>query len=118
MSKQTYTVCFCFTRRFKLAVAEAPGEIRALFDSYSENGIMTIDQLHRFLLEVQGDDKATQEDAEAIMDSLKHLSIFHRKGFNLEAFFRYLFGDDNPPLSPSPKLTGKKSTGVIGEGRG
>ncbi|GFY83776.1 phospholipase C 2 [Actinidia rufa] len=104
MSKQTYTVCFCFTRRFKLAVAEAPGEIRALFDSYSENGIMTIDQLHRFLLEVQGDDKATQEDAEAIMDSLKHLSIFHRKGFNLEAFFRYLFGDDNPPLSPSPKV--------------
>ncbi|PSS34668.1 Phosphoinositide phospholipase [Actinidia chinensis var. chinensis] len=104
MSKQTYRVCFCFKRRFKLAVAEAPGEIRALFDSYSENGIMTVDQLHRFLLEVQGDNKATQEDAEAIMDSVKHLSIFHRKGLNLEAFFRYLLGDDNPPLSPSPKI--------------
>ncbi|XP_057512628.1 phosphoinositide phospholipase C 2-like [Actinidia eriantha] len=104
MSKQTYRVCFCFKRRFKLAVAEAPGEIRALFDSYSENGIMTVDQLHRLLLEVQGDNKATQEDAEAIMDSVKHLSIFHRKGLNLEAFFRYLLGDDNPPLSPSPKI--------------
>ncbi|GFY82370.1 phospholipase C 2 [Actinidia rufa] len=104
MSKQTYRVCFCFKRRFKLAVAEAPGEIRALFDSYSENGIMTVDQLHRFLVEVQGDNKATQEDAEAIMDSVKHLSIFHRKGLNLEAFFRHLLGDDNPPLSPSPKI--------------
>ncbi|KAK6929475.1 C2 domain [Dillenia turbinata] len=89
--------------RFKLAVAEAPEEIKTLFDKYSENGIMTVDHLKRFLIEVQGEEKATTEDAQAIFDSLhefKHLNIFHRKGLNLEAFFKYLFGDVNPPLSP------------------
>ncbi|XP_059667996.1 phosphoinositide phospholipase C 2-like [Cornus florida] len=99
MSKQTYRVCLCFTRRYKLSVAEAPSEIKELFERYSENGIMTVDQLHKFMIEVQGEDKATKEDAEAIMEKHKHLSVFHRKGLNLEAFFRYLFGDVNPPLS-------------------
>ncbi|CAL5397704.1 unnamed protein product [Camellia sinensis] len=83
--------------------------IRDLFDCYSENGIMTVDHLHRFLIEVEGEDKATKEDTELIMESLnelKHLNIFHRKGLHLEAFFHYLFCDSNPPLSPSPKYIG------------
>ncbi|KAA8534073.1 hypothetical protein F0562_031734 [Nyssa sinensis] len=104
MSKQAYTVCFCFQRRFKLAAAEAPNEIKTLFEQYSENGIMTVDHLQRFLIEVQKEDKATKEDAHAIMDKLydlKHLNIFHRRGLHLEAFFKYLFGDVNPPLSPT-----------------
>ncbi|XAR68816.1 Phosphoinositide phospholipase C [Bertholletia excelsa] len=107
MSKQTYSVCFCFRRRFKLSVAEVPEEIKALFRSYSENGIMTADHLLRFLLEVQGEDRATKHDAEAVLESLrdlKHLNIFHRKGLSLEAFFHYLFSDRNPPLSPSAKI--------------
>ncbi|KAF8402649.1 hypothetical protein HHK36_010738 [Tetracentron sinense] len=103
MSKQTYRVCFCFRRKFKLAVAEAPAEIKIMFDSYSENGMMTVDHLHRFLIEVQGQDKATVEEAQAIIDNLKHL-IFHRKGLNLESFFSYLFGDFNTPLSSSPEV--------------
>ncbi|XP_043724314.1 phosphoinositide phospholipase C 2-like isoform X2 [Telopea speciosissima] len=104
MSKQTYRICFCFRRRFKLTVAEAPKEIKLLFERYSENGIMSVDQLHRFLIDIQGEDKATKEDAQAIIDSLKdlkHLNIFHRKGLNLEAFFKYLFGNINSALSPS-----------------
>ncbi|KAL6987813.1 1-phosphatidylinositol phosphodiesterase [Sarracenia purpurea var. burkii] len=106
MSKQTYTVCFCFTRRFKPTVAEAPAEIKALFVKYSENGIMTVDRLRTFLLEVQGEeeDKVTRVDAESIMESLKHLNVFHRKGLNLEAFFRYLFSDSNSPLPQPPKV--------------
>ncbi|TYI86623.1 hypothetical protein E1A91_D04G077800v1 [Gossypium mustelinum] len=96
MSKQTYRVCFCFQRRFRLAVSEAPEDIKKLFEQYSENGIMTIDGLQRFLVEVQKEDKATREDAQKIIDSVKH---FHRKGVNLEAFFKYLFGDINPPLA-------------------
>jgi phosphatidylinositol phospholipase C delta len=79
-------------------VAEAPEEIRALFNQYSDNGIMTDNHLHRFLIEVQKQEKATLEEAQAIIESLKHLAIFHRKGLNLEAFFKYLFGDNNPPL--------------------
>lgn len=112
MSKQTYSVCFCFRRRFKLAISEAPPDIKALFDQYSENGVMTVDHLHRFLTEVQKEEKATKEEAQATIDhclrELKHLNIFHRKVLNLEAFFKYLFGDLNPPLSPSigvPLLT-------------
>ncbi|XP_008233758.1 PREDICTED: phosphoinositide phospholipase C 2-like isoform X2 [Prunus mume] len=106
MSKQTtYRVCFCFQRRFKLAISEAPPEIKALFDQYSENDVMTVDHLHRFLTEVQKEEKATKEEAQATIDhclrELKHLSIFHRKVLNLETFFKYLFSDINPPLSPS-----------------
>lgn len=67
-----------------------------MFDEYSENGIMSLDALQRFLVEVQKEDKATREDAQKIIDSVKH---FHRKGLNLEAFFKYLFGDINPPLA-------------------
>ncbi|KAK7276399.1 hypothetical protein RIF29_17538 [Crotalaria pallida] len=99
MSRQTYRVCFCGRRRFKLALAEAPPEIKTLFLNYSENDIMTPSLLQRFLIEVQKQDKATLEDARAIIDSLKH---FHRNGLNLESFFKYLFTDDNNlPLLPS-----------------
>ncbi|RVW44545.1 Phosphoinositide phospholipase C 2 [Vitis vinifera] len=89
---------------FKLKVAEAPSEIKALFNDYSEQGVMSLEQLQKFLIEVQGEDEASMEDVQGIMDSLhefKHLPIFQlRKGLNLEAFFRYLCHDLNPPLSP------------------
>lgn len=78
--------------------------IKSLFDQYSENGIMTVDHLQRFLIEVQQEANATKEDAQAIIDSVldvKHLNVFRRKGLNLEAFFKYLCSDLNPPLSPS-----------------
>ncbi|KAI6670140.1 hypothetical protein NL676_005025 [Syzygium grande] len=97
MWKQTYRVCLCFSRRFNLRTEEAPDEIKRLFAQYSENGIM-------FLIEVQKEERATRQDAQAIVDSLrelKHLNILLRKGLSFEAFFRYLFGDANPPLSPN-----------------
>lgn len=72
-----------------------------MFDQYSENGIMSVENFQRFLIEVQKEDKATIEDAQRIIDSVKH---FHRSGLNLEAFFKYLFGDVNPPLSPSSEV--------------
>ncbi|CAI9772232.1 unnamed protein product [Fraxinus pennsylvanica] len=108
MSKQTYKVCFCFRRRFRMAASEAPADIKALFEEYSENGIMGVDQLSRFLVEVQKEENATVDDAQAIMNNLhelKHLNIFHRRGLNLEAFFKYLFGDVNPPLNPKLGVT-------------
>ncbi|KAL2555666.1 Phosphoinositide phospholipase C 2 [Forsythia ovata] len=103
MSKQSYKVCFCFRRRFRLAAAEAPEDIKALFNQYSENEVMSLDQLHRFLIEVQKEENATLEDAQAVMGSLhefKHLNMFHLKGLNIESFFKYLFGDVNPPINP------------------
>ncbi|XP_050387700.1 phosphoinositide phospholipase C 2-like isoform X2 [Argentina anserina] len=102
MSKQTYRVCFCFRRRFRLTVSEAPAEIKTLFDQYSENGLMTLDHLHRFLTDVQKED-LTKEEAQAVLDhslhDFRHLSIFHRKALNLEAFFKYLFGNTNSPIN-------------------
>ncbi|GKV28289.1 hypothetical protein SLEP1_g37366 [Rubroshorea leprosula] len=101
MSRSNHTyfqVCFCFRRRFKAPVSEAPAEIKTLFEQYSENGIMTVDQLQRFLIEVQKEDKPTREDAQRIIDGFKH---FRHTGLNLDAFFKYLFSVVNPPLSPS-----------------
>ncbi|XP_021732471.1 phosphoinositide phospholipase C 2-like isoform X1 [Chenopodium quinoa] len=100
MSNQTYKVCFCCRRRFKLTASEAPKEIKALFENYSENGVMTPTLLHRFLVEEQKEEKATIENAQALIDSVRSVVVFHKHGLNLEGFFKYLFGDLNPPLSP------------------
>lgn len=97
MSKQTYRVCFCFNRRFRYTASEAPRDVKTLFDKYSENGVMTVDHLHRFLIDVQKQDKATKEDAQSIINSAS--SLLHRNGLQLDAFFKYLFGDTNPPLA-------------------
>ncbi|KAL2945557.1 Phosphoinositide phospholipase C 2 [Bienertia sinuspersici] len=102
MSKQAYMFCFCYRRMFKLRMGEPPQDIVNLFNEYSDNGIMTFDMLHKFLVDFQGDeeDKHTLDYVHAIFNSLNHHHVFQRKGLNLEAFFRYLFGDLNPPLAP------------------
>lgn len=100
--KQTYSVCFCCRRRFKLGISEAPPQIRELYHNYSdESAIMTASHLQRFLIEVQGDENITENEAQSIIDGHKHLSIFHRRGLNLESFFKFLFSDNNPPLLAS-----------------
>ena len=104
MSRQTYKVCFCCRRRFKLAVSEAPQEVKALFGKYSENGVMSTNHLHRFLVEEQKEKEATVQDAQAIIDNIRHVIVFHKSGLNLEGFFKYLFGDLNPPLSPKNEV--------------
>ncbi|XP_021715541.1 phosphoinositide phospholipase C 2-like [Chenopodium quinoa] len=100
MSKQAYEFCFCYRRMFKLRMAEPPEDVVNLFNEYSDNGVMTVEILHKFLVDFQGEEKATLEHAQAIFNSLKHHHVFHRRGLNLDAFFRYLFGDLNPPLAP------------------
>ncbi|KAL6200340.1 hypothetical protein ACLB2K_030122 [Fragaria x ananassa] len=69
-----------------------------MFDMYAENGTISLNGLFRFLIESQGEDDATKEDAQAIFDSLKQLKIFQRKGLQLDSL--YLFGDLNPPIFP------------------
>ncbi|KAL3521212.1 hypothetical protein ACH5RR_019361 [Cinchona calisaya] len=87
-----------------MASSEAPAGIKSLFNQYAENGVMTVENLRNFLVEIQKQENATVDDAQAIINSLhelKHLNIFHRKGLNLEGFFKYLFGDINPPIDPN-----------------
>ncbi|RDX61863.1 Phosphoinositide phospholipase C 1, partial [Mucuna pruriens] len=101
MSKQHFKVCFCFWRIFRLNVAEPPEEINIIFDEYSHNGIMSLDDLINFLVNFQGEKEgdATNKHAQTIFDSLKHLNIFQRRGLPVEAFFRYLLSDLNGPLA-------------------
>lgn len=98
-TKQSFKVCFCFRRIFRLKVAEPPEDIKKMFDMYAENDTISLDELHSFMVDFQGEADATKEDAQAIFNSVKHLNIFQRKGLHLDAFFRYLFGDLNPPIS-------------------
>ena len=58
---------------------------------------MTVDHLHRFLIDVQKQGKATREDAQSIINAAS--SLLHRNGLHLDAFFKYLFGDNNSPLA-------------------
>ncbi|KAL0426246.1 UNVERIFIED_CONTAM: Phosphoinositide phospholipase C 2 [Sesamum latifolium] len=107
-SKQTYRICFCFRRRFRVKEAEVPADIKALFEKYSENGLMDVEHLYRFLKEVQGEGKLTREEAETVMESFlnqhKHLNIFQRRSLYIKEFFRYLLSEDNSPLPYPPKV--------------
>ncbi|KAL9685387.1 hypothetical protein QQ045_022837 [Rhodiola kirilowii] len=100
-SEQSFTVCFCFSRKFKLTAAEPPPEIKSLFDQYAApSGVMTSDSLLKFMIEIQGEVDATKEHAHAIVDHhhrRRHI-ITRTKGLNFDSFFRYLFGDQNAPL--------------------
>ncbi|ONK62501.1 uncharacterized protein A4U43_C07F4580 [Asparagus officinalis] len=97
----TFRVCWCFHRKFRGATDGPPKPIKDLFSSYSDNGFMGLDHLQRFLVEVQGETSATRETAKKILESRDSKHVFQKKGFNLDGFFRYLAGDDNPPLNPS-----------------
>ncbi|KAI3836864.1 hypothetical protein MKW98_005197 [Papaver atlanticum] len=105
-NKQNFTVCCCFNRSYKLKASEAPKDVINLFNQYSVNGIMTVDNFQDFLFHYEGEKDTTKERAQRIMDEVlkqqhHHVKIFHRKEeFNLEAFFRFLFSDSNPPLLP------------------
>ena len=100
MTKQAYEFCFCYRRMFKLKMAEPPEDVVNIFNKYSDNGLMSIERLHHFLVDFQGEEKATYDHAQNIFNSLKHLHVFQRKGLHLDDFFKYLFGDLNPPLAP------------------
>ncbi|KAL3830175.1 hypothetical protein ACJIZ3_018977 [Penstemon smallii] len=104
MSKQTYSVCCCFKRRFKLKEAEVPSEIKDLFRNYSsKNGSMNLEQFHNFLKEVQGEDKLTREEAETVMKSFLN-EHKHLKSLNLGEFFMYLTSQINSPLPYPPQV--------------
>lgn len=100
--KQHFKFCFCFKRMFRLREAEPPESMKILFQQYSENDVMNVDHLHRFLIEVQGEQNASKDSAQAIFNSThKLLKFLPRKGLTLDIFIRYLLSDDqNGPLRP------------------
>ncbi|KAI6670924.1 hypothetical protein NL676_005809 [Syzygium grande] len=95
-----FKICFGFGRKFPFPEVRPPSDVQQLFERYSENGTMTIDHLHRFLVDYQMEKDATREDAMSVLHSLRH-HIMYRKELNLDHFFRYLLSDQNPPVLPS-----------------
>ncbi|KAG5400405.1 hypothetical protein IGI04_015012 [Brassica rapa subsp. trilocularis] len=96
MSNQTYRFGF-FRRKYHHAASVAPPEVKILFENYSEKGVMSVDHLLRFLTDVQKQDKATREEAQAIVNASS--SLLHRNCLHLDNFFKYLFGVDNSPIA-------------------
>lgn len=88
--------------------AEVPSDVIELFASYSENGSMSADHLHRFLKEVQGEENLTLQETEALMAPLinehKHINVFQRKSLYIKEFFRFLLSGINAPLPNTPKV--------------
>ncbi|KAE8656763.1 Phosphoinositide phospholipase C 7 [Hibiscus syriacus] len=103
MPRENYRVCLCWRRIFKTRVVEPPADVKDAFYSFSPSGMMTVDDLLRFLIQHQGQKNATMKDAQAIFDTLKHLSVFQRRELHLDAFFRYLLGDLNLAHPPPSK---------------
>ncbi|MBA0767467.1 hypothetical protein Gotri_016347 [Gossypium trilobum] len=97
-------MCVCFTRKFKVTEAAPPPDVKDAFNRYAEGGPhMTAEQLHRFLVDVQGQGLATKGDAEGIVQQLlqkrHHMAKFRRHALTLDDFHHYLFSADlNPPI--------------------
>ncbi|VFQ58320.1 unnamed protein product [Cuscuta campestris] len=75
--------------------AEAPAAIKALFADYSDNGIVTIDHFHRFLIEIQKQLDSTRDDAIALF---QQIGVQAGQGLDLYGFFKYISDDLNSPL--------------------
>ncbi|CAA7389432.1 unnamed protein product [Spirodela intermedia] len=101
----SYRMCLCFTRRFPWKEAQPPGDVKEAFAAYAEGDTrMNAEQLLRFLVDVQGDSRATVADAELLIEHFRRLN--HRylaklsgSFLSLEDFHRLLFSEElNPPI--------------------
>ncbi|XP_020274398.1 phosphoinositide phospholipase C 2-like isoform X1 [Asparagus officinalis] len=85
----------CFGQPLGPVSGDPAEAFKDVFLRYSDNGLMGTDQLRRFLMEVQGD------ELEGVGSQDLGFKCFQGGGLDLDAFFRYLSSDDNPPLDPS-----------------
>lgn len=93
----TYRICCCFLRRYKPASDEPPEAIKAVFVKYADqSGTMGVEQLRRFMVEVQGEAvESAEAAARDVLDGFRH---FRRKGLSLDSFFNYLASNENTAL--------------------
>ncbi|XP_074592632.1 phosphoinositide phospholipase C 2-like [Curcuma longa] len=99
-----YRVCWCFRRRFRPVSIDPPEAIRKEFEKYADaGGVMGVQEVAEFLAEVQGE-PAVAATAQAIIDDAreaKPLKVFQKKkGLSLDAFYGFLFSDDNAAHRP------------------
>ena len=96
-------MCICFPKKFGVTEAAPPVDVKEVFMEYAEGrGYLTVEQLRRFLVEVQGDVEASREDAERIVEEVlqrRHNKVkFTNQALSLEDFHFYLFSVDLNPL--------------------
>lgn len=65
---------------------------------------MSVDEMLRFVIQVQGEKHADSNYVKDIFHRLKHHGVFHPRGIHLEGFYRYLLSDFNSPLPPSGQV--------------
>ncbi|PPD96399.1 hypothetical protein GOBAR_DD06562 [Gossypium barbadense] len=106
----TYRMCGCFTRKFKIIEAAPPPDVIAAFEKYAEGGPqMTAEQLHRFLVDAQGQGNAKVSDAEEILlqglQKRHHMAKFRKHALTLDDFHHYLFSANlNLPIDNKASL--------------
>ncbi|KAJ9553278.1 hypothetical protein OSB04_017323 [Centaurea solstitialis] len=92
----------CFNRKFKISELGPPPDVIDVFRSYSHGeSEMLPDNFLKFLVEFQGEEGTTMEDAQDIMDRVLNHSRSHMThyAFNIHDFFQYLLLDDiNGPI--------------------
>ncbi|XWS52987.1 hypothetical protein CRYUN_Cryun11dG0119300 [Craigia yunnanensis] len=94
-----YSMCICFPKKFGVTETGPPMDVKEVFMEYAEGGAcITVEQLRRFLVEVQGDAEASMEDAERIVEEVlqrRHNNVkFTSRALSLEDFHFYLFSVD------------------------
>lgn len=103
----TYSMCICFPKKFWVTEAEPPMDVKEVFMEYAEGGaFMTVEQLRKFLVEVQGvDAEASMEDAERIVEEVlqkrhnnNNAINYTNQALSLEDFHFYLFSVDLNPF--------------------
>ncbi|KAJ3676364.1 hypothetical protein LUZ60_003776 [Juncus effusus] len=97
----TYNICCCIRRRYKPASNEPSPAIKEIFKEYAgKDGVMSFDQLERFMLEVQKEADPFRA-AQSVFDSIHEFRLVKKKkSLSLDAFFHnFLFGNENSPLS-------------------
>ncbi|TYI72637.1 hypothetical protein E1A91_D07G074700v1, partial [Gossypium mustelinum] len=83
-------------KKKKLIEAAPPPDVIVAFEKYAEGGPqMTAEQLHRFLMDAQGQGGAKVSDAEEILlqglQKRHHMVKFRKHALTLDDFHHYLF---------------------------
>ncbi|WRX33436.1 C2 domain - like 10 [Theobroma cacao] len=88
-----YSLCICFPKKFGTTEAGPPVDVKEVFMEYAGGGTcMTVEQLRRFLVEVQGDAEASIEDAERIVEEVlqrRHYNVHQDMTAPLSHYFIY-----------------------------
>lgn len=94
-----------FIKKYKVTELVPPEDLKEIFSELAGGGsYMSTEQLHRFLVEHQGEENFTLSDTEKIVDKILHLRRIHQENVHvdqnrerkiaLDDIFRFLLLDE------------------------